>query len=345
MEIDQVPGWDAIEGALRQLYPGQQPLHCGTVVKYLEGGPDPLDGISIYDHGDHWHYASYGFSELYLKESENPEVSGWGFELTFRLRKHDLAEPPIWVLDMMQNLARYVFDRGNVFKPGDHMDLNGPLSLEEPDTLITAAAFMSDPELPEWLETPHGSLRMVQLVGITADELAACRSWNTLGLLGLVNQRHPLGVTDLKRASVLDDPEAAEALEEGKEEDGSNTGMLFVEQASYRVEGEEVYLTLGAIAVDEIRDLLVGCLTFGKEFVLSSPGPLIMFRPGERAAWVAEPGVMELILDPISALGLAEVLQPKQGHYTVPEIPGLNVEIIPTAIRDSAGNIIQRLGE
>ena len=54
MEIDQVPGWDAIEGALRQLYPGQQPLHCGTVVKYLEGGPDPLDGISIYDHGDHW---------------------------------------------------------------------------------------------------------------------------------------------------------------------------------------------------------------------------------------------------------------------------------------------------
>jgi hypothetical protein len=183
------------------------------------------------------------------------------------------------------------------------------------------------------------------MVGITADELAACRSWNTLGVLGLVTERYPLGVTDLLRPSVLDDPEAAEALEEGKDMDGSNTGMLFVEQVHFAVEGEGVRISLGAIAVEEIRDLLVGCLTFGKEFALASHGPLITFKPGDTASWAAEPGCLELTLDPISAMGLAQVLQPKKGHYTVPEIPGLKVEIVPTAIRDGRGNIIEMLGE
>ena len=44
-------------------------------------------GISIYRAEDppHWHFVTYGFSELYSKESDDPAVSGWGFELTFRL--------------------------------------------------------------------------------------------------------------------------------------------------------------------------------------------------------------------------------------------------------------------
>ena len=38
---------------LDRLYPDQpNPLHYGTVVKYMFGGPDPLDGISVYDAGD-----------------------------------------------------------------------------------------------------------------------------------------------------------------------------------------------------------------------------------------------------------------------------------------------------
>ena len=58
------PGWDAIDVALEQLYPDQEPRHWGTVIKYMLGGPDPLDGISAYLHEDgnggrHWHYVSY----------------------------------------------------------------------------------------------------------------------------------------------------------------------------------------------------------------------------------------------------------------------------------------------
>lgn len=39
------------------------------------------DAISAYDGGGFYHFVTYGFSELYEKESENQEYSGYGFEL------------------------------------------------------------------------------------------------------------------------------------------------------------------------------------------------------------------------------------------------------------------------
>ena len=47
------PGWDAIDKAVDVLYPGAEPLHFGTVLKASMGGPDPLDGISIYQNKGH----------------------------------------------------------------------------------------------------------------------------------------------------------------------------------------------------------------------------------------------------------------------------------------------------
>ena len=39
------PGWDAIDAALDRLYPGIEPKHYATLLKWSLGGPDPLDGI------------------------------------------------------------------------------------------------------------------------------------------------------------------------------------------------------------------------------------------------------------------------------------------------------------
>ncbi|MFV2172583.1 suppressor of fused domain protein [Actinomadura sp. LOL_016] len=64
-----------------------------TIHKWTLGGPDPLDGISVYPRADpvpHWHFVSYGMSELYEKTSSNADESGWGFEFTFRL----VRDPP-----------------------------------------------------------------------------------------------------------------------------------------------------------------------------------------------------------------------------------------------------------
>ena len=87
----------------------------------------------------HYHFVTYGFSELYEKESDDPEMSGYGFELTFRLAcdAADDDEPPAWPLNFLQNLARYVFSTGNAFDERHHLTLNGPIALGE-ETGITA---------------------------------------------------------------------------------------------------------------------------------------------------------------------------------------------------------------
>ena len=174
---DLAMGWKAIERPLKELYPAQEPLHWGTIIRYRLGGNDPLDGISAYQSNHdrpHWHFVSFGMSELYAKECENKEYSGWGFEFTFRLTQGtNEAEPPMWVLSFLQNLARYVYESGNTFGPGHHMPLNGPIA-HNTETDIQSIIFINDPELPP-METPNGKVACLQIVGITNDELTAAQ--------------------------------------------------------------------------------------------------------------------------------------------------------------------------
>ena len=86
-------GWKVIEQACLNMYPGQtDPKHYGTLVSWAFGGNDPLDGISIYDGKEYYHFVTFGFSELYEKEGENKEYSGYGFELTMKLKEDGLKD-------------------------------------------------------------------------------------------------------------------------------------------------------------------------------------------------------------------------------------------------------------
>ena len=202
-ELNQT-GFDAIAEAVQKLYPDQEGLYYGTVIPYVLGGNDPLDGVEIWKSGHgipHWHYITYGFTELYEKESEDPEMSGYGFELTFRLKRGDEEQPPVWPVSLLQNLARYVFSSGNVFGPGHHIDANGPIALET-DTRLTALGFHIDPELGE-LDTPNGRFMFLQAVGLTRDEMEAMMCWNGERFLSELEKEIPLCVTDLSRHSMM----------------------------------------------------------------------------------------------------------------------------------------------
>uniref|UniRef100_A0A131YMV8 Suppressor of fused n=1 Tax=Rhipicephalus appendiculatus TaxID=34631 RepID=A0A131YMV8_RHIAP len=68
------PGLEALYSACLQIYSDQpNPLQVAAVLKYWLGGPDPLDYISMYaNQGDeskdispHWHYVSFGLSDLH----------------------------------------------------------------------------------------------------------------------------------------------------------------------------------------------------------------------------------------------------------------------------------------
>ncbi len=104
-------GFDAVSRALERLYSGQEGIFYRTVIPYALGGKDPLDGIEVWksEHGvPHWHYVTYGFTELYEKESDISQESGYGFELTFRLKRGAEEQPPAWPVNLLQNLALYV---------------------------------------------------------------------------------------------------------------------------------------------------------------------------------------------------------------------------------------------
>lgn len=342
------PGWDAINAALAPLYAGQEPQHFGTAIPYTLGGQDPLDGISVYWASSpvpHWHYVTYGFSELYAKESSDAANSGYGFELTFRLAaatdEGPAGRPPVWPMNLLQNLARYVFGSGNVFEDGHHIDANGPIALEE-ETLLRHLAFLHDPQLPP-RQTINGELQFLQVIGLTDDEMAAIRRWSTRGVLELLLPVMPLWITDLSRASLLDDPARLAQVQAGSEQEGSSTGMLFLEKLEARDEGGVAVLEIGAAQVASVLELLPLRLRHGKLLTLLGGERPWRFETGAEDAVRVEEDVTRCVLSNASLQQLLAKLRAERGRY---ELCGgkLVVDVQPTLLRDAHGNLLREIG-
>lgn len=337
LEQDELPptvGWDGISQRLEALYPGQEPQHFGTIISYSLGGNDPLDGISVYKNLEplpHWHFVTYGFSELYAKENDNAQTSGFGFELTFRLAcAADEAHPPTWAMNFLQNLARYVFGSGNVFRDGDWMPANGPIARDQP-TQICSMAFISDPQLPE-LDTANGSLTFLQVVGLTDDEEQAAKRWRTHKLLDVLLPYMPLWITDLERESLLDRGQVRQQIAEGLSRDGSASGYLYtdllhVTQQERLLRSTLTCITLAARQADELLALLPLRLPFGKPFLVAGADWQLRFVAGEQDQLQIEDQLLTLTLTPASLDELLRTLKPQAGEYRLAGFKGLEWQL------------------
>jgi len=347
-------GWDAIDQALTQVYGEQEPKHYGTLIPYSLGGQDPLDGISAYKSETpipHWHFVTYGFSELYEKELENEEYSGYGFELTFRLVRsedEDEDEPPTWALNLLQNMGRYVFNSGNVFRTGDYLDANGPICLDA-DTQLTALAFTHDPELAE-MDTPNGKVEFIQMVGITEDELEAMQTWKTLGVLQVGINQIPSYITDLTRASLLQNPEIVEAVERGMVEDGSSTGFLFVDQLAWQV-GKKVWFNkqsnvvqLGAKQADVISKLLRGRILKDKNLSLVGQDLTIVFKADNQVGYRENEQEITITLNKSAVDELSQKLVPQESQFALSSLDGVSFQIMKTHIKNQEGTVVKTIG-
>ncbi|KAF5890874.1 suppressor of fused isoform X1, partial [Clarias magur] len=235
------PGLQAIYAECRRLYPEQpNPLQVTAIVKYWLGGPDPLDYISMYrnvgcpalDVQEHWHYVSLGLSDLYgdnrvheFTGHEGP--SGFGFELTFRLKREPgETAPPTWPAELMQGLARYVFQSENTFCSGDHISWHSPLDNSE--SRIQHMLLTEDPQMQP-VQTPFGVVSFLQIVGVCTEELQAAQQWNGQGILDLLRGVRVAGgpwlITDMRRGETIFDIDPhlqQERVDKGIETDGSN---------------------------------------------------------------------------------------------------------------------------
>lgn len=173
-DIDST-GWDAIVEAFEELYPGQKdPKHYGVLIPWSLGGKDPLDGISIYDGGDYWHFVSFGLSELYEKESENLEYSGFGMELTLKLKKgsYDVDGELACVCGIFQQIARLVFN-GEMFYPYEYLYTGQTQGMDsQGQSNITGFITVPEPKR-ELINTPNGKVELLEFIGVTDAELQA----------------------------------------------------------------------------------------------------------------------------------------------------------------------------
>ncbi|KAM6347885.1 suppressor of fused homolog isoform 5-T6 [Alca torda] len=211
------------------------------IIYYIRlGGPDPLDYVSMYRNlgnpalnvPEHWHYVSFGLSDLYgdnrvheFTGTDGP--SGFGFELTFRLKRETgESAPPTWPAELMQGLARYVFQSENTFCSGDHVSWHSPLDNSE--SRIQHMLLTEDPQMQP-VQTPFGVVTFLQIVGVCTEELHAAQQWNGQGILELLRTVPVAGgpwlITDMRRGETIfeiDPHLQQERVDKGIETDGSN---------------------------------------------------------------------------------------------------------------------------
>lgn len=345
---DEAPGWHAIDEAMLRLYPAQSnPPHFAPTLSPVFSEDELIYGVSGYKADDpaHWHMVTYGFSELYAKESDDPTVSGWGFELTLRLpRKARDKQPPAWAINFLFNLGRYVLRSRNPFGDGHAMDLNGPICVGA-DTAIRAIAFTTDSQLGT-IDTPNGRVEFLQVVGLTPDEHQACGDWHTGGVLEILRETDALLITDLARRSAFEDSAAAARLEEGIDRDGSQSEVVYVSVVDWKTDERTntATATLGAKGVQTLVPRLRSRLLHGRRFLLIGREKVVGFCPAKKTGWQVDDEALLVDVTAKAVRAMMQTLKPVRGTYTWKELPGFTLVVVPTEITDAEGAVTEVIG-
>ncbi len=192
-EDDAAPGWDAIRDRVETFYPGIEPVHRAIPPGVAFGAP--LQGLSAYRGPSWWYLVTYGLTELFIKESDDPEWSGWGYELTMRTPLSEAT--PDWAFNVLAFVANLTQKEKIVFGAGHRLQTTHPLA--GLPTRLTAVAFTLDPQLGA-ISTPHGKVEFLLVVGITTEELEQMKATSTAAVLAELDTSIHL-VTDPSRAS------------------------------------------------------------------------------------------------------------------------------------------------
>lgn len=202
---EEIQGWDFIDGIFEYLYPEQKnPMHLAPKVPWKLGGNEPLDGISIYDGGEYWHFVTYGLSELYEKVSDNKQYSGYGMEFTFKLKKDGLIDEQKEILNIcnyLQAIARITFTNGTLFEQYQSLCLGKNIGIDaDKKSKITDFIMVPDSKC-KGINTPYGRINFVCFVGVTNNEITAKRNQEIT--VEELYKKIGTDVTDYNRMSVI----------------------------------------------------------------------------------------------------------------------------------------------
>ncbi len=196
-----------------------------------------------------------------------------------------------------------------------------------------------------------GALRFLQIVGLTLPEYAVIEQWDAQRLLHALAPHMPRFLTDLSRTSLIDDPIIADEIAEGVARDGSSTGSVFVQEATWHQErspGSDTVRTtisIGANAAERIARILAARLPFGRGLLVDGTNEAIGFQSGERLV-ITDRGdhFVEIHLPQPILAELTALLRPTAGTYSVPGAPDLVLRINKSQIRGQDGTVVAEVG-
>jgi len=179
--------------------PGDQvPRHVGYVPGRAFGSV--LQGCSAYRADDHWHYVTYGLSNLFDEdEGDNDGLSGWGYELTWRVRDQTSdQEAPGWPFTILQRLAKWAAEAPVLLEENTRLVINAPVTgyphSGGPDTDLTGVLLATDPQLGQ-ITTGNGRVRFLQFVAVNPSDLALAQEQGSAVVLDRLRQADPLLVS------------------------------------------------------------------------------------------------------------------------------------------------------
>ena len=182
-------GIDAIENEVKRIHPlWENARYYTPKTAWESGGKEPLEQISIHKEEDYFHFITYGLTELHNKESKDQTKSGFGMELTFKLKTGEYKDQAVErreqfnIIKLLQNFAKYIIQENSIVKPyedtylvkGIHSSKNTGIDIAGRSNIV---AFITVPDKDlQSLDTPYGRVDFIALIGITKKELEALRN-------------------------------------------------------------------------------------------------------------------------------------------------------------------------
>lgn len=147
---------------------------------------------------------TYGLSEIYEKETDDEEISGYGMEFTFKLKKdhYENEENEIkCICGILQAIARITFTKGEIFNAFEYLYAGQTAGIDSRQkSNITGFITVPDDKFKE-IDTPNGKVSFVEFIGATDRELKAIK--NKEIRVKELYEKLGTDVTDYNRQSVI----------------------------------------------------------------------------------------------------------------------------------------------
>ena len=207
-------GYDAINAELERAYGKTEIQRFVNPVFWELGGKDFLKEVAVLDCGDYFHFVTYGLSDVYdlfEKGSERPEYSGFGYEMTFKLKKDCYENEKDEInnfCNILNLLADYTNENREIFRSFEYLETGQERGFDSKGrSALTGFIFVPNTSL-NTVDTPNGKVMFTELVGMTKrelDHLTECEySGGNIGeAVGAIYKKLGTDITDLCRKSLI----------------------------------------------------------------------------------------------------------------------------------------------